>query len=120
MRDLTILPIKWVNAGLPAQRLLEGLDRRFNNVFWVPSPVDRVMLKVLASTGGGWDHVSVSHPNRIPVWTEMEFVKRAFFHPNEVCMQLHVAVADHINVGDVLHIWRPLGFVLPLPPKGMV
>ena len=78
-------------------------------------------LTIIASWGMGWDHVSVSLPDRCPTWDEMERVKRAFFQPWEVAMQLHVASADHINCHPYcLHLWRPHGAEIPLPPKAMV
>lgn len=89
--------------------------------FWIRSPIDRVPMRVLASAGEGWDHVSVSRHNRCPNWPEMEHVKRLFFRPDEVCMQLHVAVEDHISIHpNCLHIWRPHAASIPLPPKWMV
>ena len=90
-------------------------------VFTVPSCIDRAMLKIIASTGMGWDHVSVSRRNRPPNWAEMEQVKRLFFLPDEVAMQLHVAIADHISVHPhCLHLWRPQREAIPLPPKEFV
>jgi len=68
-----------------------------------------------------WNHVSVSLPNRCPTWTEMSFVKELFFEPNEVAMQLHVAEEDHVSNHDYcLHIWQPVGQVIPTPPSIMV
>lgn len=78
-------------------------------------------LKVIASFGDGWDHVSVSLPTRCPTWEEMEFVKRLFFNEDEVAYQLHVAPKDHINIHSyVLHMWRPQDVAIPLPPTYMV
>ncbi len=54
-----------------------------NGVFDMPSPIDGGNLHVLASDGGGWDHVSVSRVNRCPNWPEMEYVKRLFFRPDD-------------------------------------
>jgi hypothetical protein len=80
-----------------------------------------VELSVIAASGEGWDHVSVSTPHRCPSWDEMEHIKRLFFNDNEVAMQLHVPPTDHISVHPhCLHIWRPHGVDIPLPPKGMV
>jgi hypothetical protein len=80
-----------------------------------------VRLAVIASNGGGWDHVSVSTSKRCPTWLEMEHVKRLFFHPDECAMQLHVPTAEHINVHDfVLHIWRPHDAAIPMPPREFV
>lgn len=91
-------------------------------VFTVPSPIDRQDMRVIASTGEGWDHVSVSRISRCPNWPEMEHVKRLFFNDDEVCFQLHVAVSDHISIHPYcLHIWRPNdGREIPLPPSIMV
>jgi hypothetical protein len=89
-----------------------------NGVFVVPSPIDHQDMLVIASVGEGWEHVSVSRKNRCPNWPEMEAVKRKFFAPSDVCMQLHVAVDDHINCHDhCLHIWKPTDLVIPLPPS---
>jgi len=89
--------------------------------FKVPSPVDGTILPVVASSDMGWEHVSVSHRDRIPTWTEMDYIKRLFFKDDEVAMQLHVRPVDHINVHDfVLHLWRPTFAPIPLPPKEFV
>ena len=92
-----------------------------SGVFRLHSPVDSGTLTAIASSGEGWDHVSVSRPDRCPTWEEMEFVKRKFFKPDEVAMQLHVAVSDHISRHpNCLHIWRPTHQKLPLPPTDFV
>jgi hypothetical protein len=78
---------------------------------------------VIASSGDGWDHVSVSVRDRTPTWEEMDRIKRVFFKPGEVAMQLHVAEADHVNCHPfTLHLWRPHGTkrAIPLPPKEFV
>jgi hypothetical protein len=96
----------------------EGDDR--GGCFRVPVKPG-VELAVIAASGEGWDHVSVSTPHRCPSWSEMEYVKRLFFNDNEVAMQLHVPPTDHISVHPhCLHIWRPHDAEIPLPPKGMV
>jgi hypothetical protein len=78
-------------------------------------------LRVIASDGEGWDHVSVSLPNRCPVWREMCLVQSLWFREDEVVMQLHVAAKDHINVHPFcLHLWKPQGVAIPLPPAWMV
>jgi hypothetical protein len=80
-----------------------------------------ITLRIIASVGGGWDHLSVSTRKRCPTWLEMEAVKRMFFKPDEVAMQLHVPPTDHISVHPhCLHIWRPHLGEIPLPPKWMV
>lgn len=90
--------------------------------FLVPMPGNlRNFLRVIAASGDGWDHVSVSCENRCPTWEEMEYIKRLFFHEYETAMQLHVPVADHINAHPYcLHLWRPLSGTIPRPPSNMV
>lgn len=78
-------------------------------------------LRIIASFGDGWDHVSVSLEDRCPTWEEMEFVKRTFFRNTETAMQLHVPPTDHINIHPcVLHLWRPQRVKIPKPPKEFV
>jgi len=89
--------------------------------FVMPSPIDNRQLRILASNGDGWDHVSVSLVNRCPRWSEMEHVKRAFFRDDEIAMQLHVPPRDHISLHPFcLHLWRPHEGAIPLPPPAMV
>lgn len=79
-----------------------------------------VKLKVIASAGDGWDHVSVSLENRCPSWEEMSWIARKFFG-DQPAMQLHVSSADHINYHPYcLHWWRPIGVDMPLPPQWMI
>jgi hypothetical protein len=87
----------------------------------VPSAIDRAELRVIATAGEGWDHVSVSRANRCPNWPEMEQIKRLFFATVETAMQLHVPPSDHISVHPYcLHLWRPHDVEIPRPPSWMV
>jgi len=86
--------------------------------FTMTSPTDHQPLVIVASSEGGWDHVSVSCKNRCPNWIEMDYVKRSFFRDDETAMQLHVPPSAHINVHpNCLHLWAPNdGTKIPLPP----
>lgn len=119
-------------------RNLNDIDRitPFGFISWIPSaygdrgnsnggafevPFNGKNFHVIASNGGGWDHVSVSLSNRTPTWEEMEYVKRLFFKKDEVAFQLHVAEEDHINtLNYCLHIWRSHNRAVPTPPKEFV
>lgn len=109
-------------------RIFGWLGDGNNGLFVVPSCEDRRPLSVIASAAGeGWDHVSVSRGDRIPTWREMEQVKRLFFLPTETVMQLHPPESEYISgraLGgrslNVLHLWRPLAFDIPLPPPDLV
>lgn len=92
-----------------------------NGAFEVPSPIDGGALRVVASDGAGWEHVSVSRRNRCPNWPEMSHIKKLFFRDDETVMQLHVPVSDHVNDHPhCLHLWRPLSAEIPRPPSWMV
>lgn len=98
-----------------------GIGDHETGIFDVPSTIDRQALRVIASAGEGWDHVSISRPNRCPNWPEMEQIKRLFFKDDEAAFQLHLPVDDHISVHPYcLHIWRSHVGAIPMPPKWMV
>jgi len=76
---------------------------------------------VLCSDGMGWDHVSVSLPDRCPTWDEMTYITQLFFKDDETVMQLHVPPVEHMNNHPFcLHLWRPQDQDIPKPPPGMV
>lgn len=118
MRDLSKVAAKRLANEFEAA---PGLWVRYDAVLIVPSPIDGVEMVVICSTAHGWDHVSVSrHSKRLPNWIEMDYVKRLLFEDHEVVMQLHVPPKDHINIAEVLHLWRPQKDEIPLPPKELV
>lgn len=78
----------------------------------------RYKIRVIASWGEGWDHVSVSLEHRCPTWDEMCFVRDFFFNPDECVVQYHPAEENYINDHDYcLHLWRPQNQEIPMPPK---
>lgn len=78
-------------------------------------------LGVIAASGDGWEHVSVSLPNRCPNWLEMCAVKALFWMPEDCVMQLHPPESEYIDQHPYcLHMWRPLEAELPRPPAYMV
>lgn len=94
--------------------------------FEITSPVGPFFLRCIASAGFGWDHVSVSLAHRIPLWLEMEHVRRTFFKPEEAVMQYHAPLAEYVdgtfpgNCVTCLHLWRPHEMPIPKPYKWMV
>ena len=65
----------------------------------------------------GWDHVSVSFPNRVPTAAEMSMAKDVFFRPDEMCVQYFMEGIDEENC---LHLWRPHRIIIPKPPIDML
>jgi hypothetical protein len=90
--------------------------------FVLPNPVQPGLnLRVIASDGEGWDHVSVSTARRIPNWREMCHVKGLFFEAEEAVMQLHPPESTYVNNHPYcLHLWRPHAQPIPLPPTILV
>jgi hypothetical protein len=78
-------------------------------------------LRIIASHGGGWNHVSVSMETRCPTWKEMCYVKDAFFEPEDCVIQYHPPKSKYKNLAPYcLHLWQPQEFDIPLPPSEFV
>ena len=93
-----------------------------NGAFFIPSrKLGNAPYMVIASDGEGWEHVSVSLPNRCPTWDEMCFIKSIFWDSADCVMQLHPPQQDWVNNHSFcLHLWRPVGVDIPRPPAWMV
>ncbi len=90
MRDLRLLDAHRL-TGPEVDRLYGNSGDSTYGVFLVPSPVvNGPLLRIIAASAEGWDHVSVSTESRPPTWAEMELVRRMFFRDDETAMQLHV------------------------------
>lgn len=81
MRSLNLLDV-FRDHAWEARMGGPGDDR--GGAFKVKSSIDGGELRIIASNGMGWDHVSVSRANRCPNWPEMEQVKRLFFRDDAV------------------------------------
>ena len=81
---------------------------------------------IVASDGGGWEHISVSPCNKkrksCPTWEEMCAIKEMFFEPEDCVVEYHPPRSDYVNMHPYcLHLWRPCGGVeIPRPPTFMV
>lgn len=90
-----------------------------NGMFMVP--FEGRALKVIASDGLDWDHVSISLKNRNPNWREMSFIKDLFFEESETVVQFHPKKSEYINFHPFcLHLWRNQKYEFILPPSIMV
>lgn len=83
-------------------------------------------LRVVASDGHGWQHVSVSFgPEKkhiTPRWDVMCRVKDLFWEDDDVVVQFHPRKRDYVNYhGGCLHMWRCTdGREFPTPPSILV
>lgn len=120
MRNLRLLDA-YRNTGPEVRQFFGFVGDDTCGSFTIASPTDKAEMHVIASSGEGWDHVSISRRNRCPNWLEMEHVKHLFFRDDETAMQLHVPASDHISHHPYcLHLWRPLNAEIPRPPGIMV
>lgn len=76
------------------------------------------VLHVMASDGGGWDHVSVSLSHRCPTWEEMCYVASLFFRDSETLVQFRAKRSEYVNYHPYcLHWWRRQAVEHELPPS---
>ena len=119
MRDLRELE-HWRRTDSQVMAVFGHTGDSTCGLFEMRGPCGEV-LRVIATVGEGWDHVSVSTERRCPTWTEMSWVHRQFFRTDEEAMQLHVPEVDHVNLhAFCLHIWRPLSGAIARPPASLV
>lgn len=82
--------------------------------------VNGEQLRVIASDGFGWQHVSVSkagRPDKVPNWDQMNRIKDLFWTKDEWACQFHPAQCEYINNHPgCLHLWRLTRERLPTPP----
>ncbi len=103
-----------------------------NGAFHIDSPENGWKLALICSDGDSWEHVSVhayrrslavSSPAqmRTPNWREMCFVKNLCWDDEDEVVQYHPKKSEYVNCHPhVLHLWRPIGVVFPMPPSVMV
>lgn len=78
-------------------------------------------LRVIASDGAGWEHVSVSRTDRCPTWDEMCQVKDLFWDEDDCVIQFHPPRSEYVNNHPYcLHLWRPIGVEIMAPPSILV
>lgn len=91
-----------------------------NNGYFI-IPFESYEFRVIASDGMGWEHVSVSLVNRAPNWREMCFIKSLFWDKDDCVVQYHPPESEYVNNHEhCLHLWKPIGKDIPLPPSILV
>jgi hypothetical protein len=118
MKNLFIPSLdKFRDRGPEIMAFFEGSGDHECGVFNFPfihNP--RWHIKCIASVGYGWEHVSVSYPDRCPTWDEMCAVKALFWEPEDCVMQLHPPKSEWVSHHPyTLHLWKPVGLEIPRP-----
>lgn len=84
-------------------------------------PVNSKKYLVMFTRSLGWEHASVSTPNKTPSWDIMCRVKDIFWTGEECCVEYHPKEEDYVNTHEhCLHIWKPIDEEIPTPPSIMV
>lgn len=95
----------------------------FNGAFQFRVAGENRTLRVIASDGMDWQHVSVSFGavRGTPSWEVMCKVKELFWEPEDWVVQFHPAESEYVNMHHgCLHLWRCLNAEQPKPNSIMV
>ncbi len=113
--------MKSIDEIIASKRVLisnKSFDGFAGNIF-----LSRWTGSVIASTGAGWEHISVSpyKKNITPTWDDMCQIKDLFFNDDEAVIQIHPPKAEYVNnVSNCLHLWRCTYKEMILPPSCLV
>ena len=101
---------------------------KMGNNGWFLIPLSKSVDAVcIASDGEGWEHVSVTIRDekkkikRTPTWAEMCKIKDIFWSEDETVIQYHPPKSEYVNNHKhCLHLWKPMGYEIPLPPTELI
>lgn len=101
-------------------------DSSFGNkgAFEIPFEKD-IKAFAIAGDGEGWEHVSVhmiKHGKTCtPSWSDMCKIKSMFWGAEDCVIQYHPPKSEYVNNHkNCLHLWRPIGVAIQMPPSGLV
>lgn len=99
-----------------------SIEDGHNGIFLITQEHTRMgTLKVIASDGMFWEHVSVSKTHKCPTWEEMCFVKSLFWDEEDTVVQYHPSKSEYVNNHSTcLHLWRPTLQTIVTPPSWMI
>lgn len=119
LEDGAMRPISEIKANYRLRVVSSGEDgfaAYINHPCYKPTAI-----AVIASWGGGWEHVSVSLARRCPTWEEMCMVKDIFWGEEECVVQFHPPRSEYVNRHPYcLHLWKKIGEEYETPPKEYV
>lgn len=105
-----------------------------SGIFVIKDKEARLAYFMVASSSGGWDHVSVivkicnrkghvtGEAKRCPRWDEMCVMKGLFWDPEDTVIQIHPPKTEYVSTHPYcLHLWAPNdGREIPRPDPLMV
>ena len=92
-----------------------------NGVFFIS--MGKFNINCIASDNYGWEHVSISVSGelRCPTWEEACAIKSLFWDEEDIVIQYHPKKSEYVNNHKYcLHLWRPVGVEIPVPPSLLV
>lgn len=96
-------------------------EQSFDGLFMIDTKHKRT---IIASWGGGWEHVSVNDFEVTPTWEYMCELKDIFWGDNECVVQYHPPKSEYVNnLKHCLHLWKPIEKYegkLPIPDSLLV
>lgn len=93
------LPLDWIELS-PSHPVLK--------FFSLPDGL-KVGVNAFGHKGHIWIHASISHPDRLPSYSELCLLKEAVFGRHGICAQVFEAEENHVNIHpNCLHLWGPL------------
>ena len=96
--------------------------------FFIIPRNNNTFYQVVASSGSGWDHVSVclldrkgNFIERTVTWDEMCLVKEMLFNDDEAVIEIHTSDEFEMYEKDyTIDLWKPLNKEMPLPNPDLV
>lgn len=110
---------KFLNAHrVRSGSFASGNKDGFNGLFNLH--INGLPVRVIASDGLGWEHVSVSIIGTVntPSWSVMCQVKDLFWDDDTWVVQFHPPKSEYVNNhSGCLHLWRCTTDTQPTPPS---
>ena len=106
-------------------RIIKGLlasDDKIGNNGAFEFKVRGLKVRVVASDGLGWEHVSVSlERKKCPNWNTMCEVKNIFWDEEDAVIQYHPPKSQYVNCHPfTLHLWKSTDKEIPVPDPILV
>lgn len=80
----------------------------------------RKRMFFIATWNDNWEQVSVSRLRKCPTWDELCETKEIFWNNEECVVQYLPYIMYEHKYKHCLHLFRPVGVEIPIPPKILI
>jgi hypothetical protein len=64
-------------------------------------------ITVIQSIDSGYDHISLSHPHRLPTWDEIKYMRNKYGDPNKFYVIVLPPMEFYLNLHEFcMHLWE--------------